>query len=648
MEKTHHVLVLVLVLTVLAALPRFYGLGSLGFYGDEETTAFPARAFAQGEGAEMPSGMAYRRALPFTWLNGLAAYYLGTKRELAYRLPAAIFGTLTIPLLFFAAWPLVGGRVALLAAVLLAFSEWHIATSREARMYAPFLLFYVGAAFATLRWATTGQGRYLMLALLLFTVSVSLHALGIIGIMFAVIPIAFAGWARVAPARLVTASVVGGSCAYAYSHYFVDAGYKEWISAHMAGSAASVTVSGSSWLEALASLPVLTILLGLIGAGLGFWAAMLGEPKDSLSGRSLRSAARYVCAILTGSLVCTGQLYGASISMLLFLYLHPGNRPTLAMRTWLPVGIMALIALGWTVTRILESGWIGGFKTLVAFPFPYPFFFAEMFPLVLLLFFATMMYFALQPHQPDEFPLRACVLAVILPVAAIGAISKWGGIRYLFEVYPFLLIAAAAALLSILDVLGRVTRLWSEKSALALACGIVVSGVLTGYGIPQSLKIATLVPGERVDQRIYAYPFYPDHKSPGEFVRRNLGPNDIVIAEDPLEQRWYVGRADYWFRRLEDARPFTYEIASHNRRDIYVDSILLDDLKALNSIIQRARGRVWFITSGETYPKRDYYLSPEQARWLRSLEKTRQPVFVGRDKITKVFCLNCTGSEKLH
>jgi hypothetical protein len=155
MHKTHYILLIATALTLVAAVPRFYELGSIGFYGDEETTAFPARAFAEGSGTKMPSGMPYRRALPFTWLNGLAAHYLGKERELAYRLPAAIFGTLTIPLLFLLARPLVGEQVALLASVLLAFSEWHIATSREARMYAPF---YV--AMGTNRKNFEAAGRY--------------------------------------------------------------------------------------------------------------------------------------------------------------------------------------------------------------------------------------------------------------------------------------------------------------------------------------------------------------------------------------------------------------------------------------------------------------------------------------------------------
>ena len=54
-----------------------------------------------------------------------------------------------------------------------------------------------------------------------------------------------------------------------------------------------------------------------------------------------------------------------------------------------------------------------------------------------------------------------------------------------------------------------------------------------------------------------------------------------------------------------------------------------------------ASGRVWFITSGETEPNREWYLSENQRRWLANLEDSLRPSFVGRDGVTTVYCLNC-------
>jgi len=119
MEQPRFILAAIVVLTFAAAVLRFYDLDVLGFYGDEETTAFAARSVVEEGAAKMPSGMPYRRAQLFTWANASAALLFGVDREISYRLTAALFGTLTVPLLFVLARPFFGGPVALIAAILL-------------------------------------------------------------------------------------------------------------------------------------------------------------------------------------------------------------------------------------------------------------------------------------------------------------------------------------------------------------------------------------------------------------------------------------------------------------------------------------------------------------------------------------------------
>ena len=95
----------------------------------------------------MPSGLPYYRAAPLTLLNALAANLVGTENELGYRLPSAILGIITPAALFLMARMLVPSGIAFAAAILLVFSEWHIITSREARMYAPFMLCFMATGW---------------------------------------------------------------------------------------------------------------------------------------------------------------------------------------------------------------------------------------------------------------------------------------------------------------------------------------------------------------------------------------------------------------------------------------------------------------------------------------------------------------------
>ena len=125
---------IVLLLTIVAAIPRLYDLGDLGFYMDEETTAFASRSMAETGSPQMPSGMPYYRAISQTWLNSISAKTFGLDNEFSYRLPGALLGILTIPLIFLLVRVFTGTSIAFLVALLLALSEWHIITSRQARM----------------------------------------------------------------------------------------------------------------------------------------------------------------------------------------------------------------------------------------------------------------------------------------------------------------------------------------------------------------------------------------------------------------------------------------------------------------------------------------------------------------------------------
>ncbi|MCL7983150.1 MAG: hypothetical protein M8862_11555, partial [marine benthic group bacterium] len=116
----------VLALTAGGAALRLQDLGSPGFFGDEETTALAARSLAEGHGSAMPSGMPYRRALPYTWLNALSASQFGLDEELGYRVPAALIGAATVPLMYGVGAAIGGPATGMTAALLLASSGWHL------------------------------------------------------------------------------------------------------------------------------------------------------------------------------------------------------------------------------------------------------------------------------------------------------------------------------------------------------------------------------------------------------------------------------------------------------------------------------------------------------------------------------------------
>ena len=104
-----------------------------------------------------------------------------------------------------------------------------------------------------------------------------------------------------------------------------------------------------------------------------------------------------------------------------------------------------------------------------------------------------------------------------------------------------------------------------------------------------------------------------------------------------------MGRADVWLRSPNKM----FQFLAMNRegedfnRDIYVDSIIPNDLRHLRRIIDETRGNAWLITSGETYGQWEWYLDGEVNGWLMEVLATSTPYYVGEDGITKVFCVNC-------
>ncbi len=136
-------------LTVAAAWLRLSHLGSKSLWLDEGATVALARASWQHFAWVWWHGEANLQTVYFLLMR---AWILGGLSESWLRLPSALFGTASIPLLYVVARKLVSDKAALAAAALLAFSPAHVYYSHEARSYTLTILlvllstyFFVGA-----------------------------------------------------------------------------------------------------------------------------------------------------------------------------------------------------------------------------------------------------------------------------------------------------------------------------------------------------------------------------------------------------------------------------------------------------------------------------------------------------------------------
>jgi len=133
------------------------------------------------------------------------------------------------------------------------------------------------------------------------------------------------------------------------------------------------------------------------------------------------------------------------------------------------------------------------------------------------------------------------------------------------------------------------------------------------------------------------YAHHPDHKGAAEFVAGlHPGPQDIIVAEDVLQQTYYLGHVDYWLVNKQVAAPFMHSV---NGRwlDFYTDTPLIGSGVELERLVEKQnRGAIYVIGSGE---------NQEDGRGLMRAfgisEALQSPpfhlVFRGRDGFTLVW-----------
>jgi len=638
---SNKILLLTLLLTIVAALPRLYHLGDLGFYMDEETTSFASKSMAEGKGPQMPSGMPYYRSLPHIWLNSISAKIFGIEKEYSYRLPAALLGMLTVPLIFLFARPYVGTSVAFLAALLLALSEWQIITSRQARMYAPFLFFYIACSFAILRWAKKDTLYSLALTITLFIVAVSFHQLGVFLAFIPLIALFTKDYATTPQYKLILFSIITGITAYLYGDIFVSGPYSQWKETY--GITTANAVENKSLLQNL-TITGLQLTYGMTGFLLGLWLAIKSVFTDHTNGREFRILARYTLATLLGTLAAIGHLHGAFLSFLMLLLLYPEPLNHYLQRTWKPLIAISTVAAITAILTIAEHGIVPGIKLLLSFPYPNWITLNTLSSGITLLFILALLYLAVIKKTTSNSNVRILLVISLFPLILVGIFMKWAPARYLIQAYPFILIVCAYALYTPAHKFFQPRYTNAGVPALVLACLVSLSGLLGGHGLISAFKVGTVEYGDRLNEAALIFPFYPDHKSPGEYVAEHRSAGDIIIAEDVLEQRWYAGRVDYWLRNYEEEAGFLYLAADNELHDIYVDSIAATPT-LLSSLLADETQRFWLITSGETYTNRQYYLNENQREWLSNLETSFTPVFTGKDNVTQVYCIHCNDNN---
>jgi len=209
------------------------------------------------------------------------------------------------------------------------------------------------------------------------------------------------------------------------------------------------------------------------------------------------------------------------------------------------------------------------------------------------------------------------MLSVWLPLLGLGLFTWYPEPRYTEFALPPLLLCGFACLPAARSLQPKVSMQWRAAAA-CLLCVLFVNPV----GVAQVVNAG--------------YTIHPDHKGAAEFMKSlPLAPNDIVLAEDVIEQTYYLGHVDYWLIGPEVASEFVQDW--HGRFvDIYTHTPVIDSGEGLQALTMKPdRGAIYIIGSGENQnDDRRYMRGLSIYGLLKSGAFTR--IYLGRDGLTEI------------
>jgi 4-amino-4-deoxy-L-arabinose transferase-like glycosyltransferase len=629
-------LALLVLIVVVGAVVRFWGLGNVGLHGDEKTMALPAMHLLHYGTAQMPSGFLYPRAVAQLYLIAGSVLAFGPS-EWAMRLPSAVCGVLLIVLVWAAGRRFLEPRWNLALTAVVALFPAFIEDAQTARMYVFLVTGVTGFMALLFAWERTGRTGYLIGAVLEMGVSLELHTLSIFAAWLCFLPGLLSGDAQTpGGSRRQSRLLWQGALAFAViAAEFLALNH--WIKTeypHALGAIAGTPVNGP---RAVAPPVPLTSL----------WVVLL--PALALSWYTIRARGWWPVALLTASLGAQAarQDHVALLLILAALVLaRRGGRLPLARLALYFAACALLAAAQWAYLRAHHAGTLSQILgLLLGWPSVRAYIAVSKYSLAALLIaaggLATGLWrLAHRQRMPDH--LLFLTLGVWIPLLQIGYFMWDPAQRYVDgQMVPLLIVALATAqwaaraaaraqaARSAARARAPGTDLSGTGTAGAVRVGTVAAAVLCCVLIidPARLKAA-------VDP---SYGQYPDHRGAAEFVRsQHPAPDDIIIAEDALVQTYYLGHIDYWLEDREAAAPFLRQLDGR-WVDEYTGAPLIGSGAQLEQLVaRRDRGAIYVIGSGENAQDRKTLmrgLGIEQA-----LESAPfHLVYVGRDHLTDVW-----------
>jgi hypothetical protein len=503
-------------------------------------------------------------------------------------------------------------------------------------MYGPMLLFSVIFYYFIFLWHQQKRLVYIFAAALSFLASVSFNFLAVLALPLFLVPLLYE---RIDLRYLTISAIASGLVALASIAYFklyVTAPYQEIGLPDLDTQDVSDSQNAIDLIISQISLEIIAVALGSLVLTLLTYRRL--RIFNTYKNNFISSIFLFSCILGCYLFGLLGHFFASFLFLVFFISVIEIRSSSAIVALKLPTLVLLSALSFWLLFNISEYGTIEGLKKLFRYPFPTILYQAMSFYGLVILFFTGLFYSILASDDKQNL-VRAAGVSYLIVSFFVGLMFDWPPPRYMMTVYPLLIIVSSYGLVCVAD---QIQSLFSKVKYLRYLLILIVpaSGVLGGHGFAQAMKT---VPGDH-GMLIYSNHIqgiiYPDHRSLGCFVRGHLKTNDIVVAQDSLQQYWYVGKVDYWLRQTENIDPYVFK-SNGVWRDIYVLSEPTSD-EVINKL-KNSKERIWVITSGEVYNFKDHFLgvNTSQRNWMDHVEDTYKPIITGLDNASAVYCINC-------
>ena len=599
-------------------LVRFWNLGVPGLHGDEETMAMATMHILKDGRPLLPSGMLYPRGLTELYLMALSVQLFG-QSEWALRLPSALCGVLLIALTYLVGRRFLRPQWNLALAATIALLPQAIEYSQTARMYIFMLAAVAGCMACLFEWERTGRLRWLVGAVAALTVGIELHTLAVtVGLLFLLPGILHAD------ARKIVQGLIAGVFIM-IAFLAIDAWVNSQYPVPPPEYAADIALPGWRGSRPTGYPREFQIALLVTGALTAVFTVHLG--------RKVPQRLPALCAALL-------LLIALALQLLLFYHLAVLFGLAGAVVAYRAAGPIVLRRLGIFMLSRAAVGLIqvtflasrpGSVVKLVGViigqPSVWQYVRVSQFSLcaAVLAFCATawgLWRIANRQRAPD-YALVA-LLGLWIPLFVLGLFAWNMPSRY-----------AAASLLPMLVSAFALAQYAFDWLAQRLGNGSLRSW----RPVAALLTLALVVEPTQVLARVMpSRGLFPDHKGAAAFIRnQNIKPGDILIAEDVLEQTYYLGRVDYWLISRKQAQLYVQRVDGVIR-DFYTSTPVIDSGEQLEQVLDTGAGRrIFIIGSGEN--QQDGRREQRGAGIFKILTTSDrlEEVYLGNDGKTKVW-----------